>query len=536
VQVPETSWTDQSGTIDTGWYNPNSIKFILRTNRQLAGLATIVNEGTDSFSGKTVTLDESVSLAAYAWTPIGTEDHPFEGTFDGGGNEVAWLLIDQKVSDGEQDESEETDVTQRVSNLGLFGCISNAEIRNLSVTNGYAAGLSNVGAVAGMASGSTFTDCVSSVELYAQRVTGEHNCSGLAGDSVGGIAGIAKNCEIKNCENTGFVSGNRKVGGIAGDFSGTMTDCVNQGECRTINEYCGGIIGKQEASMTISGCVNNGLVSGLVASGIVGNTTMASAMIHSCINNGVVDCGSGGGGIVNCIPERTSFLIEDCVNNGSICSSQKSGNGVGGIVGHARGGTVKNCTNNGDVTGGNAVTDNYGGIIGSILNYPVEITGCYNSGAVTASLSTARLGGIVGKMSAANVASLDYEANYQTKYEEMISKWSGNYYVAGTAPGALGSWDKQQNNEWVRSEPLDIAGKAEVDPQTVTEPPVTYGDVDGDGNINAVDSILISQYRAKLISLTSAQIKAADVDKNGIVNAADSILISRYRAKLISSF
>lgn len=70
-----------------------------------------------------------------------------------------------------------------------------------------------------------------------------------------------------------------------------------------------------------------------------------------------------------------------------------------------------------------------------------------------------------------------------------------------------------------------------------------YGDVNGDGQVNSIDSNLILQFSGGLITFTPAKIEAADVNgppnvlsSAGDVNSIDSSLILQYVAALISTF
>ena len=65
---------------------------------------------------------------------------------------------------------------------------------------------------------------------------------------------------------------------------------------------------------------------------------------------------------------------------------------------------------------------------------------------------------------------------------------------------------------------------------------VTYGDVNGDGNIDIADALKIYQYDAQLVEFDSKEIMAGDVNKDGETNIADAIVISQYDAGLISGF
>ncbi|MBL7108066.1 MAG: hypothetical protein ISS38_02035, partial [Candidatus Cloacimonetes bacterium] len=63
-----------------------------------------------------------------------------------------------------------------------------------------------------------------------------------------------------------------------------------------------------------------------------------------------------------------------------------------------------------------------------------------------------------------------------------------------------------------------------------------FGDVDGNGEIQAFDAALALQYSAELIEFEEWQILAGDVDGNGIVQAYDAALILQYSAGLIDEF
>ena len=82
---PTVAWS--SSTADTSWYNTTDTTFTLSDAADLAGLAILVNGGTN-FSGKTVNLTANVDTTAYVWPAIGYKDHPFAGTFNGNGHSV----------------------------------------------------------------------------------------------------------------------------------------------------------------------------------------------------------------------------------------------------------------------------------------------------------------------------------------------------------------------------------------------------------------------------------------------------------------
>lgn len=85
----ETDITLYYGTKDdfvSAWYGDGSAtKYTIRSAEELANFAQLVNSEND-FSGKTITLGKNIVLDGIDWTPIGTAESPFKGTFTIMGN------------------------------------------------------------------------------------------------------------------------------------------------------------------------------------------------------------------------------------------------------------------------------------------------------------------------------------------------------------------------------------------------------------------------------------------------------------------
>jgi len=100
------------------------------------------------------------------------------------------------------------------------------EIRNLSITGeGY---LGLFGRVSGAA--------IKNLSLVDVRIAG-------SGSSVGGLAGdVSPHGAVANCLSTGAVTGDQSVGGLAGSNCGSITSCCSTA---TVNgyEYVGGLVG-----------------------------------------------------------------------------------------------------------------------------------------------------------------------------------------------------------------------------------------------------------------------------------------------------
>lgn len=259
---------------DKSWYTGKQKSYTITTAEQLAGLAVLVNGGTD-FSGVTLKLGadhslecDSASGAQRSWTPIGTSiNRAFRGTFDGQGHKITGLRAYNEGSDS-----------------ALFGCVSGAKIENLTVcgsAEGKAAASYTAG-IAAYADASTIQNCTAYVDVaadgtHAGGITA-YICNGTTVDScasygavsgVGGIVGVSYSGEdkIENCANFGAVTGTKSgtygTGGLAGSLAGTLTKSANYGAVTSADRYTGGLAGYTTArnKTTITLCRNEGAVS-----------------------------------------------------------------------------------------------------------------------------------------------------------------------------------------------------------------------------------------------------------------------------------
>ena len=163
-----------------------------------------VNNGT-TFEGWTVSLDADIDLAGEEnFGTIGLdESNSFRGTFDGNGKTISNLKI-----------------TSTENNVGLFGYIAGATIRNFTLENADVTGEKCTAAVVGNANSGTIENVT---------VQGVVKVSGTG--SVGAVAGqgyaILTDITV-NVSNDSFVKGTEGyVGGVMGDcFRGekTMSD------------------------------------------------------------------------------------------------------------------------------------------------------------------------------------------------------------------------------------------------------------------------------------------------------------------------
>ena len=135
--------------------------FEIATEADFRAFAWSVNNG-NNYAGKTVKLTADIDLEGKEWTPIGSNDKPFKGTFDGQEHIISNLV----VNGGSK------------SDQGLFGKTDSGEIKNLVVNNAKVSGYLDIGAVAGTPYTSKYTNI---------KLTGHVEVSGFA--YVGGVGG-----------------------------------------------------------------------------------------------------------------------------------------------------------------------------------------------------------------------------------------------------------------------------------------------------------------------------------------------------------
>ncbi len=272
------TWGDKA---DTSWYvHETESKYHIKTAEQLAGIAKLVNEGTVTFEGKTVYLDNDLDLAGIEWISIGTgrgglnDDKPycFCGTFDGQGHVISNLYSRDSLLVANEDNE------RNLYRTGLFGNVNGGEIRNLGVLDADVSIDSNDVSAAGEA---ILVDFLVNGKITNCWTTGRIASGSYLEKNIGGIVGVTlRKCTISGCYSTATLTGNfansggyynpnlylppETIGGIVGTrFDGnlTVTDCWFGGKIvvNSILAAVGGIVGYTDDQLG-SGTVNNCMV------------------------------------------------------------------------------------------------------------------------------------------------------------------------------------------------------------------------------------------------------------------------------------
>jgi hypothetical protein len=333
------------GKADKSWYSKKSQVYYVNNPDQLAGLAELVNDGTN-FIGKTVNLTSDLDLSCYSnWIPIGkqTEDGLilFQGTFNGNNYKIYNLRINRS-NDCQ----------------GLFGAISGT-VNDVVVENALVAGNNWVGILSGSTSGGVINNCRVSGKVYGFEAVG-----GLVGQCFSNIRSGSVDAEI-----FGILS----TGGFAGNNHAVISECSNSGEVRGY-EQVGGYSGVSFQGSEVKNCTNNMTVAGDINVGGFVGFYFDGTGISDCINRGVITGNENIGGIAG--------YLRVTVNN---CTNQASVTGIyytGGIAGNLNAGYIKSCTNGSAIAGNSGV----GGILGNLYwrHQPKErVVNCVNSGKIS---------------------------------------------------------------------------------------------------------------------------------------------------------
>lgn len=340
----------------------------------------------------------NIDLNGIDWVAIGTEDEPFNGTYDGNGNEIYNLTID--VTTAYADAATHT--------YGLFGvCGSDSEIARLTVncyidveyTDHIPAGSSvSVGAVCGVTGG----------ELWELVVNGSVNVSdrpSVGTIYVGGIAGKSSDL-ITECTNNATLQGGAEfvyMGGIVGSTTGNITHCETASYVMitvrgAMSVYAGGICGSSEYPQ----------------SGVM--------MIENCTNRACINATAGSDvGYVGGIVGYTSGGCTDCENaNGADFNHELVGSAaelyIGGIAAYSLGKMLR-CTNSGPVRADTEACYGMGTITAGGICAVGTAEGCTNSGSVSATgQNYAEAYGIAPTSSYATAAEMNINRGNVTAY------------------------------------------------------------------------------------------------------------------------
>lgn len=338
----------------------------------------------------------------------------YSGTFDGRGNRIIGLEVDNE------------------SNAGIFSQINQTGVvKDVNIYSGTFTGSDNAGAVAGVNNGR-----IEGIVTFGNTVTSKGNTLTSKGNA-GGIVGVNNSGNFSKNETTGSTNDGVLTGGI---YDVESTGSVIAGSSSAV---AGGLVG-----------TNNG---GLA------NSFSDSAVTVKVDNQNPVTTTGGLGGVVGVNTEKGNVQYVDSLgvtnggttgssniggiigtNNGNMYSGYNesivSGNDkVGGIIGENKSGkTVSNVVNATSVTGatkGNDISEYVGGLVGVNSG---SVTNGRNNGTIT---GTNYVGGLVGD-------NADENSILTNLVNDSSAEILGEEYVGGIAGSNRGTItaDRENNN------------------------------------------------------------------------------------------
>ncbi len=301
------------------------------------------------------------------WKPIGDEDIPFTGHFDGNNKSVCDFVVSQKK-----------DFT------GLFGKVVNSTITNLNIKNPDINGNEYVGSLAGYCVYSNISNVkVTDIDINATS------------ERTGGLIGVANSTQINKCsvESSDNLFGTTDYcGGIAGIITANST--LSNSYVKVLDnaelggsDLIGGLVGYSENSK-ITGSKFYGIIkaSSMDVGGIVGkasNSTISKCASVEGSASGSMDIGGICGNLVS------NSIVEQCYSSLNISGAAHN---VGGLVGNAENSSIINTyVTNKDVDSSGNCT---GGLVGLMKNS--ELAYSYSLASVAGADS---VGGLVGMAS-----------------------------------------------------------------------------------------------------------------------------------------
>jgi len=369
------------------WEDLHNIRYTLEGSYVLMSNLDEDTEGYDKYVGNTTD--------GKGWQPIGIKGNAFKGVFDGNGGTISDLFIYRP----DQDE------------VGLFGRVQTALIKNVGLVSVNVTGSQSVGALVGYSmQGTLYSETVAAYSQTYSRgsVTGEEDVGGLVGCNYegsvrqcqssaeifplssapeeidwhfGGLVGLNAGT-VENCDYNGVVNGDYEVGGLVGHNAlapaGLVQDCGGNYSVDG-NLRVGGVVGKNRG--TIRRASYEGTVKGIQTTEVHGLIALSEGATANAYSLDGAPPGSYVGGVVgdnegdveDCSADAT---VEGCLyvggvaggNNGTVEDSSSHGSVtgedfVGGLVGYnAKGGTVSDdCHSNAHVEGtGDHVKDRVG--------------------------------------------------------------------------------------------------------------------------------------------------------------------------------
>ncbi len=364
------------GTPENGYTSPDwdnigmpSDNFTLINNAvELLELAGAPNKWNGNYK-----LTSDIDLSGTEFSPIGNSETPFCGSFDGNGFEITNMKIT-----GDKDSR----------NIGMFGVICGARLKNITLECVNITGGSVVGGLVGIAESDETQKSISLISdcHISGSVTAIGNSYAKQTD-VGGLAGINDSAENK-------VSGNVFLSVI--DNCTADVEVIGNTGAADISDagHIGGLVGLNKGTISNSfakGSVTGGNTTGGFVGSNYGGKIYSSSASGNVSGTYTVGGFAGSAGLYS--------LIENSFSTGDVIALGENSSNFGGFAGSI-GGNVKNCISSGILTEGISYNGGFAGIFdGTIWSYNNDlrsISGCYGNNITSSGNRIKALGNYIG--------------------------------------------------------------------------------------------------------------------------------------------
>ena len=235
--------------------------YVAVTAQGLSAIAEGINAGTID-SDVNITLNGNIDLnatrSASNWTPIGTAEVPYTGTFDGKDYTIKNLnIVEETAKEGK-------------AYIGFFGYAKNATIKNVTFENVYINipcldidhSQGHIGAVAGSLEGTSTIENVTvkgDIKVYAtQDANGASRVAVIAGgNSYGNVT--MENVHVIANEGS-YLIANNNTGALAGQLQGKSVckNCSSNINVTVNKFFAGGLIGLAAGDQLFENCHTTG--------------------------------------------------------------------------------------------------------------------------------------------------------------------------------------------------------------------------------------------------------------------------------------
>ena len=410
----------------------------------------------------------NIDLSDVEFTPIGTEEAPFTGVFDGNSKKISGLSFDTASK-----------------YIGLFGYTENSTIKNVVLEN-----LS-----------------VDIAESELPNVYAAGICAYATGNSV-----------FENCEVNGSIAvksnGEIHAAGICAYVNSTKGAITNFTSC----------VNNASVTAESTGTSAQALAAGITSYGISSNITLSA-------NNGDITAKAALGAYAAGISASYGYLeVNKCYNSASISATSKNVAAIaGGLFADSLYAIVSDSYNSGDVSASGLGDTAVGGICAESM-MGNEYYRCYNAGEVSIEKS-GLVGSFVATYSVWDEYTSNYVLVSEASITGSTATLEGVTAIESEQMALAETfYDYDFENVWYMASEGEYLYPMLRGFET-TEEVIILGDLNGDQKINTVDYVIASRYVAEYEGYENfVNVENCDLDGDGEVTSIDAVILARYIA------